>query len=300
MKYLLIGLGNIGSKRLALLGDRCVATVDPYNKEATYRNIRECPEDSYDAVILSVPNQVKIEPIRFCLERGKHVLVEKPLLFPDSETAHSLNEMARRHKAIWYTAYNHQFEPLIEEVKKELEAASLGTLYQGRFFYGNGTAANADHSWRGEGLGVLEDLGCHLLDLIAYLLGYQGTDMEPIALKKYESKGLDHCLLITKDQRYLLEMSLLSWKNNFQIDLYGDKGSLHLKGLCKWGPSELTIYERIRPSGVPKERRKVLTGPDVTWERDLKHFERVVDSGITSFENDSWISRVLQGLAATQ
>ncbi len=34
MRYLLVGYGNIGAKRKALLGDRCVATVDPFNAAA--------------------------------------------------------------------------------------------------------------------------------------------------------------------------------------------------------------------------------------------------------------------------
>ena len=31
MRYLVVGLGNIGGKRRAVLGDRCIATVDPFN-----------------------------------------------------------------------------------------------------------------------------------------------------------------------------------------------------------------------------------------------------------------------------
>ena len=37
MRYLLVGLGNIGAKRRAILGERCVATVDPFNAAADFR-----------------------------------------------------------------------------------------------------------------------------------------------------------------------------------------------------------------------------------------------------------------------
>ena len=49
MKYLLVGLGNIGVKRRALLGVRCVATVDPFNTSADFRAIQDCAADRYDA-----------------------------------------------------------------------------------------------------------------------------------------------------------------------------------------------------------------------------------------------------------
>lgn len=293
MRYLLVGLGNIGAKRRTLLGHRCIATVDPVNPAADYRDVQDCPVDRYDAAILAVPNQVKLGLLRRCLENGKHVLVEKPLLFPDHETAQALDQLAQRRRVIWYTSYNHRFEPLIEILKQELAKDTVGRIYHGRFYYGNGTVGNVSGSWRAEGLGVVEDLGPHLLDLLGYLTGCAGSDMEVWSLHKHESRAVDHAVLATTDRRFVLEMSLLSWKNHFEIELYGEHGSLHLTGLCKWGPSELIVRERVRPSGVPRERRQTVTGQDTTWQRDLDYFERLTALGQTSMGNDWWISRVI-------
>ena len=63
-----------------MLGDRCVATVDPFNPAADYRQPDECPDERYDAAILAVPNDVKVRLMEYFLTRGKHVLVEKPLI----------------------------------------------------------------------------------------------------------------------------------------------------------------------------------------------------------------------------
>lgn len=298
MRYLLVGLGNIGTKRRALLGARCVATVDPFNSLADFRDIHDCAASQYDVAILAVPNQVKIDLLRAFLQLRKHVLLEKPLLFPDRQTAQDLDRVAQENQVVWYTSYNHRFEPLVEVMKQALDRATVGRIYHGRFYYGNGTVGNIVGSWREDGLGVLEDLGPHLLDLLGYLLGRTGTDIEPWELQRYESKSFDHCILATTDHRFVLEVSFLSWKNNFEIELYGENGSIHLKGLCKWGGSDLVVYQRVRPSGVPREEHKSLSGPDVTWQRDLEHFERVVAAGQTSLENDWWISRVIQGVAA--
>ena len=71
MKYLLVGLGNIGGKRRGVLGDRCVATVDPFNADADFRQPEECPTDRYDAAILAVPNDVKVRLMEYFLSRGE-------------------------------------------------------------------------------------------------------------------------------------------------------------------------------------------------------------------------------------
>ena len=299
MRYLLVGLGNIGLKRRALLGERCVGAVDPFNPSADFRDIEDCAPDRYDAAILAVPNQVKLELLRRLLPLGKHVLVEKPLLFPDRETAQELNRLAQRSRAVWYTSYNHRFEPLIEMLKQELDKGTVGRIYHGRLFYGNGTVQNIRGSWREGGLGVLEDLGPHLLDLMGWLLTCVGTDVAAFSLERHEAKTFDHGILVTVDRRIVMEMSFLSWKNRFEIDLYGERGSLHLRGLCKWGPSELVVHQRVLPSGVPREHREGRTGQDVTWQRDLDYFEHMTAMGETSMENDWWISSVLHQAAVS-
>ena len=296
MRYLLVGLGNIGQKRRAILGDRCVATVDPFNTAADYASPSECSSDAYDAAILAVPNQSKLDLLEDMLALGKHVLVEKPLLFPDDASADRLSRLAAERKAVWYTAYNHRFEPLIAAAASQLQAGAIGRLYHGRMFYGNGTVAHVAGSWRDAGLGVIEDLGCHLLDLAAFLAGAQGADFHVRAASGHEATAPDHALLVSDDGQLSLEMTYLSWKNTFAVDLYGEDGSLHLAGLCKWGPSELVVRTRVRPSGVPSETRQAVEGPDVTWEREIEHFERLAQQGLSSDANDRWISSVVRGV----
>src|SRR5262249_6926709 len=158
------------------------------------------------------------------------------------------------------------------------DAGYIGQPYCGRLFYGNGTVSNVVGTWRDQGLGVLEDLGSHLLDLTAYLLGTQ--EFRASVLRSHESAAFDHCRLESAEMDLLLEVSFLCWKNTFTIDLFGSDGSVHVYGLPKWGPSELVIRKRVRPSGVPRERREERAGgADVTWQRDLQHFERLVVAG---------------------
>jgi len=296
VRYLLVGLGNIGRKRQALLGERCVATADPFNADAQFAAAQDCPTDAYDAVVLATPNQSKLELLEYFVTRGKHVLVEKPLLFTDVDAARYLDDVARSTRAVWYTSYNHRFETMIASARAHLESGGIGELYHARLFYGNGTVGNVVGTWRDQGLGVLEDLGSHLLDLAADLFGCGGRAFGAWTLEHHEAASFDHCVLAASDPHIVLEASYLAWKNTFRLDAFGSRGSLHVNGLQKWGPSELILRERVLPSGVPRESREAAPGGvDPTWERDLEHFAALCAAAEprTSLDNDLWISRTL-------
>jgi predicted dehydrogenase len=295
MRYVVVGLGNIGCKRKAVLGARCVATVDPFNPAADHRDLADVPTDVYDAAVLSVPTQAKLDLLRYLLGIGKHVLVEKPLII--DEVQH-LDDLARQHDCIWYTSYNHRFEPNIVRLKQLLDEGAVGALYHARLVYGNGTVQNWLGTWRESGHGVLEEVGCHLIDLTDFLFGYEGTRYLMWEASKIESQVFDHCIFATADRKIVLECATTMWKNTFAVDVYGQSGSLHLDGLCKWGPSELLIRQRVFPSGVPVEAREVVDQPDDTWQKDFDEFERWVRERQTSCISDLRISQSLHGLVA--
>lgn len=292
MNYAVIGYGNIGRKRHRLLGARSVATVDPYDSEAMYRGIRDVPLDAIDAVVLSVPDAVKLEFLKYFLSAGKHVLVEKPLFFADRGAAERMAAVAANAGAVWYTSYNARYEPLVQRLRVLLRDNAIGTLYSARLVYGNGTVANFAGTWREESGGVLTDLGCHLVDLARELFGYDG----PYAawdLRSLESATIDYALLASTDRRIVLEAANVMWRNRFAIDAYGEEGSLHLRGLLKWGPTRLTRRRRVRPSGRPLETVEEAAGDDVTWAADLAEFERRAAAGITSLDTDWVVSQAL-------
>jgi predicted dehydrogenase len=297
VRYLVVGLGNIGRRRARLLGARCVATVDPAVPDAGHRSVDDVRASSYDAVVLAVPNAVKLDYLRRFLPAGKAVLVEKPLLFGSRAEALALRRSARD-GAVWYTSYNHRFEPLIVRLRQRLGDSVIGKLDRVRMLYGNGTVRDWVGGWRESGGGVLEDLGCHLLDLCGYLLGREQEAYRLWELRSVESATWDHALFASADRRVVCEVGNVFWKNCFQIDVFGSAGSLHLDGLGKWGASTLVERRRVLPSGPPPEVTDSAPAGDVTWEADLAEFERRVGAGECSLDNDWRISAALTGLLA--
>ncbi|HKS38742.1 MAG TPA: Gfo/Idh/MocA family oxidoreductase [Verrucomicrobiae bacterium] len=298
MRLAIVGLGIQGRKRRAIAGERVVATVDPLVPDADFKTIQEVPSASYDAVCVCVPDQVKVPLLQYLLARGKHVLVEKPLLAPPEEIRDLIN-VARTNRAACYTAYNHRFEPHIARLKQILDANGLGPLYLARIFYGNGTARDVRNSpWRDQGMGVLSDLGSHLLDTALFLFGPGHSSVSVWAVNRFENRAPDHVLFGHHGQPALeMEATFLSWRNTFYLDVYGELGSAHIQCLCKWGPSTLTVRKRVFPSGRPEESVETLEQPDPTWKFEFEHFLHLCKSGGTNLENDVWIEQRLRQLA---
>ena len=301
MRVAIVGLGVQGRKRMLVAGDDVVATVDPLLPTAQCQQVQQLALDSFDAAIVCTPDQSKLEIVRFLLSNGKHVLVEKPLLAAEPAELKELEGIARSTETVCYTAYNHRFEPNIVSLKDLLDQKVLGDIYLARLFYGNGTALDAKNStWRDDGIGVLSDLGSHVLDLALFLFGHRDAAFEAWSADRFETNCYDHVSFGSTGRPMLeFEVSLLSWRNTFTVDVIGDLGSAHINGLCKWGPSTLTIRKRVFPSGKPEECVLEVEKPDPTWELEYDHFKQLCSDGASNIQNDQWISSILEDLALT-
>lgn len=301
MRVIVVGYGVQGRKRARVAGSDLVATIDPVNKEAQFRSIDDLPTASWDAALLCIPDAPKLSLIERLLEQGKHVLVEKPL-FAKPVDLERLRRTARRKRVVCYTAYNHRFEPHFVRLKQAIDAGKLGKVYAARFFYGNGTARDVRNSeWRDKGGGVVPDLASHLFDTALYLFDCRDASTRLWSAQRFENRAFDYATFGTSTGRPTLEMtvSLLSWRNHFTADVYGEQGSAHISSLCKWGPSTFTRYNRKLPSGRPDiEDSVTLEQPDPTWEAEYAHFKALCAAGGPSnTENDIWIQSRLDELS---
>jgi predicted dehydrogenase len=280
MKVVVVGLGNQGAKRKRIASDDVVATVDPFVADADYRNIEAVNVTAYDAALLCIPDEPKIGSINYLIECGKHVLVEKPLMAEDQRELKKLVDLINKKNVVCYTAYNHRFEPHFVRLKETIESGALGKLYRIRLFYGNGTARDVRNSpWRDKGGGVLHDLASHLLDTLLFVLGTLPGEMHVWSAHCFENNTFDHIICGTTSPMLIeLEMSLLSWRNHFVAEVYGEHGSAHIESLCKWGPSTFTLRKRVLPSGRPKEESITLVQTDSTWEMEYNYFKNLCKS----------------------
>ena len=298
MRVVVVGGGNQGGKRAKVAGLDLVAVVDPFQAAAKFRAIEEVSLDSYDAALVCTPDSAKPGIIRHLLANGKHVLVEKPLMGEPGCSLEDLARLAERANCVCYTAYNHRFEPHILRLKQALDDGWLGQVYQAKFFYGNGTARDVrNSSWRDSGYGVLPDLGSHLLDWTLMLFGRPQVPPSVWAAHRFENRSFDHYHFSFQGNPALdYEMTMLSWRNTFRLDLFAENGSAHIDGLCKWGPSVYTERRRRLPSGRPSELVETKPQGDPTWGAEYQHFLGLCAQPASNIANDVWIESVLHQL----
>ena len=298
MRVIGVGLGVQGRKRLAVAGKEVVATVDPFNAEAQYRHVQDVPLASYDAALLCIPDEAKLELITYLLSNRKHLLVEKPLLAANPTDLMRIKTLADRNQTVCYTAYNHRFEPHFLRMKQAIESGRLGKIYCVRMFYGNGTARLVrDSDWRDQGSGVLPDLGSHLLDTALFWFGKTSAPFDIYSCNRFENLSFDHFSFGANGSPVLqFEMTLLNWRNHFYADVFAENGSAHIQSLCKWGPSTFTLRDRKLPSGRPDEESVTLVQSDPTWDLEYQHFKHLCESRSSNIENDIWINTVLNDL----
>ena len=300
MKVLIVGYGVQGQKRKKILKRKnFYASVDNKNVSATFSNIKKIHEKKYDAVFLFVPDDQKNNLIKHFVNLKKHILVEKPLIFNKMSDYQKIQSLSHKKGIYIYTAYNHRFEPHFEEVKKILKKKTIGKIYLCKIFYGNGTSKVVKkNKWRDTGLGVVQDIAPHLFDILNFWFKFKGK-FKFLSKSKFENSSVDHSILVSKKKKikFFLEMTYCMWKNTFNLEIIGSKGSISINRLCKWGPSEFFLRKRILPSGNPKEYSKIIKKSDPTWKKEHDFFfQQIKNKAKTDLSNDLYIFKNLNNL----
>ncbi|WP_207588874.1 Gfo/Idh/MocA family oxidoreductase [Halomontanus rarus] len=183
----IVGLGNIGqyhTERLVELGVPLVGGMD-VSAEARRHFTRRYDVDVYedhhelydiaDAIIVTTPNKFHEEYAVDALERGLHVLLEKPLAH-SLESAERIAAAAAASEGTCMVGFNNRFSNTVQIVKNRIEQGKLGTVSHLEANYVRRRGVPGRGSWFTRraiaGGGALIDLGVHAIDLALYLLDY--------------------------------------------------------------------------------------------------------------------------------
>lgn len=144
---------------------------------AVYTDYRRLiDEANVDLVDIILPHNLHYPVALYALERGKHVLLEKPLTIDPAE-GWALIEKARAMGVKFSVAENTRFVTAYLEAEKLLRAHALGDIYQVRTLIAGSEVERLKnpHPWKakraGSGGGVLMDAAPHTFYLIKWLFG---------------------------------------------------------------------------------------------------------------------------------
>jgi len=287
----IIGCGLIGTKRAkALKGQRIsiVADIDLKRAQAlaettgakatsNFENVVQA--NDVNAVIIATPHD-QLAPLSLaCIQKGKHVLVEKPAA-RSSEELEAVLQAAEEKRVTVKVGFNHRFHPAIQKAKEIAEGSEIGRLLYVRARYGHGGRLGYEKEWRAKrdisGGGELMDQGVHLIDLSRWFLGEFESVQGITPTYFWKMKVEDNAFMMLKThagQVAWLHASWTEWKNMFCFEIFGEKGKLQIDGLGRsYGRERLTFYKMKPELGPPEIQSWEFPEEDTSWERELNHF----------------------------
>ena len=129
------------------------------------------------AVYISTPNHVHKEQIAFCLERGIHVLCEKPIV-TNVKDYQDLLALAHEKNLVLMEAQKTLYTPTYQAIKQVIREGTLGKITEAEAGFCRKQNL-PDDAWRMTvpGKGALYDVGCYPL---AALFGLFGCDFSEL------------------------------------------------------------------------------------------------------------------------
>jgi predicted dehydrogenase len=210
-----------------------------------------------DAVYIATPVHLHADQVCAALRAGKHVLCEKPLGLTVAE-AGAMHEAARHAKRQLRTGLMMRHHAQHRLAKRMIAAGDLGKPVFARAqlscWY-----PPISGSWRQDpklgGGGALVDLGCHCIDLLAYLFGpiasvscrlghtvhaYPVEDSAVVSLTFTNGAlGTVDCLFNVPDE-----------SSQNRLELYGSEGSLLASGTIGQSPAGTMVHLPRAGSGA--------------------------------------------------
>ena len=127
-----------------------------------------------DAVVISTPNSTHYPIAMAALERGLHVLCEKPIAMTYAQSR-EMAETAKARKLKTLVPFTYRFMPASRYLKRLIDDGFIGAPYHLNMRYYTGYARDGDYIWRLDkkiaGSGVVGDLGSHFMYLAEWLFG---------------------------------------------------------------------------------------------------------------------------------
>ena len=289
MRVGVIGCGLIGSRRARVAGSQltwvCDALPETGQSLADQLGTRALLDwrqglDQVDAIVVATPNGYAFEIVQAALERGLHVLMEKPMGI-NLEQATQLAALAADSRGVLKVGFNHRYHPALVQAHQLLP--ELGPIFTMRARYGHGGRPGYEKEWRGDpalaGGGVLLDQGVHIVDLLGWFAGLPATAYAQCRTACWQIAPLeDNAMgLLTYASGALasLHVGWTQWKNVFSLEIFAERGSLHADGLVgSYGPESLRCFRRKPEGGVPEEQSWDYAGPDTSWELEWQDFLR--------------------------
>jgi len=150
--------------------------IKKQDKTHVYKDYREMIEqEDIDIISICTESGYHAEQAIYCMKKGKHVIVEKPMALSTSD-AQEMIDTSKRYSVKLCVSHQNRFNPAIQRLRKALEEGRFGRIFAGnaRILWNRGDDYYLQAPWRGT---YEQDGGClmnqciHNIDLLQWMLG---------------------------------------------------------------------------------------------------------------------------------
>ena len=217
------------------------------------------------------------------MNAGKDVLCEKPLT-RTMEEARAMVDVAKKTKRVLKCGFNHRHHPAVLEAHARLTRGEIGKPVFGRARYGIGGRVGVEKEWRSDPKivsgGQLMEQGIHVVDLFRWLVGepervtgFTSTTRWPIA--PLEDNGFA-LMQMPGGVTCSVHSSLTQWTNLFELEVFGEKGSLTVEGLGASYSVEKLRVAIHDPTGPFSHQTIEYRGGDSSWKSEWEETARAI------------------------
>ncbi|HYF03288.1 MAG TPA: Gfo/Idh/MocA family oxidoreductase [Patescibacteria group bacterium] len=209
------------------------AIAEKFNIPNACKSIEELLEiEGIQAVDVCATTSAHAEIAIACMERGKDILVEKPLA-RTFEEAKLIADAADRFGAKLMVGMNHRFRPDNMMLKSAVENGELGSIFYVKA--GIIQQRSSQQKWLSKadvsGGGVLIDLGIVMVDLILWLYNFADVRSVNASMYHHQTKSVEDVVIATinfeNGSVATLEASwsLMRPEDLYYCNVFGKKGS---------------------------------------------------------------------------
>jgi predicted dehydrogenase len=243
---------------------RCYATFE----EMAAREAARPAGDRIDFVTIVTPNRSHFPAARAFLERGIHVMCDKPMTFDVAE-ARELTALVERTGLVFGVSHNYTGSPLVRHARELFRDGAMGRVrkviveyLQDFLVYPHEKHGQKQALWRVDpaqaGLGgTLGDCGSHALNLLEYVIGPEVAavcaDKSTFLSGRQLDEDVNFLLRLRSGGKGVMTVSQIATgeENALTLRIYAEEGAI------KWAqenPNYLEVYR------YGEERRTLTRG----------------------------------------
>ncbi len=239
--------------------------ADVYDAQAV-TSVEAFVEAGLDAAVVSTPNRTHADLTVALLERGVHVLVEKPIAAAVAD-ARRMIDAAKANDRVLMVGQVERFNPAVEAVKRAIADEKVISIQI--------TRVGPFPPRMGE-VGVVIDLAVHDIDIIRHLTGSEVAEVQP-QLARTRAEREDTALLQFRMENGVIAHITTNWVTPYKVRTLqvATQGKFVVADLIT---RQVTEYFGQQPDGS-YQTRAVNSWPNEPLKKELESFAHAIRTG---------------------